>query len=499
VNGASPLPPEAGASVRRLFARDPGLWGGDRRTPELADRLGWLDAPARSRVLVPKLVAVADEVRRDGITRVVLLGMGGSSLAPEVFWRTFGGRAGWPALLVLDTTHPDAVAAVGDDPALVTTLFLVSSKSGTTIETGSLCAYFWERTGGNARQFAAITDPGTPLERLARERGFRRVFAGEPDVGGRFSALTAFGLVPAALTGVDVGEVLARAERAVAVCRAEPPASNPGLELGAFMADSWRAGRDKLTLRTAPPFGSFGVWAEQLVAESTGKGGRGIVPIVDEPAGLLDGRDRAYVGLTARESADLGAEFYRWEVATALAGAWMRLNPFDQPNVAESKKNTELLLKRLAAGDAVEPAAALADLPRALAPWAASIRPGDYVALLAWVPPAPAHDAALGRMRAAIARARGVATTAGYGPRFLHSTGQLHKGGADSGVFLQVEAEPQRDLAVPGAEHSFGRLIAAQALGDYRALKARGRRVLRVRVGAGEVTAVADALEAALG
>jgi glucose-6-phosphate isomerase len=499
VNGAPLLPPEAGASVRRLFARDPGLWGGDRRTPELADRLGWLDAPARSRDLVPRLVAFADEVRHDGFTRVVVLGMGGSSLAPEVFWRTFGARTGWPSLVVLDTTHPDAVAAVGNHPALASTLFLVSSKSGTTIETSALCAYFWERTGGNGRQFAAITDPGTPLERLATERGFRRVFAGEPDVGGRFSALTAFGLVPAAIVGVDVGEVLARAERMAASCRGEPPASNPGLELGAFLADSWRAGRDKLTLRAVPPFDSFGAWMEQLVAESTGKGGRGIVPVVGEPDGLLDGKDHAYVELAGRESADLGAEFYRWEVATALAGAWMQLNPFDQPNVAESKKNTEQLLKRLAAGDAGEQAAGLAELPRALAPWAESIRSGDYVALLAYAPPAPAHDAALARMRAAITRARGVATTAGYGPRFLHSTGQLHKGGADIGVFLQIEAEPRDDVAVPGAEYSFGRLIAAQALGDYRALKARGRRVLRVRVGPGEVAEVADALAAALG
>jgi glucose-6-phosphate isomerase len=499
VSAATSLPEQAGALVRRLFARDPTLWADDPRTPELADRLGWLEAPARAGALAAPLAAFAEEARAGGVRRVVLLGMGGSSLAPEVFWRTFGPRPGYPELVVLDTTHPDAVLAAAEGAALGATLFVASSKSGTTIETGSLLAYFLARAGGAGDRFIAITDPGTPLERLARERGFRRVFAGEPEVGGRFSALTAFGLVPAALIGVDLVELAARAERMMAACAAAPPAANPGLELGAFMWESWRAGRDKLTLRTRPPFGGLGAWVEQLVAESTGKGGRGIVPIVDEPDGAPGGADRAYAEPTAREPADLGAEFYRWEVATALAGAWMRLNPFDQPNVAESKRNTELLLRLLAAGEEPEPAPGLAGLPGALRSWAAAIEPRDYVAFLAYVPPTPAHEAALAGMRALVGRRLGVATTAGFGPRFLHSTGQLHKGGAPNGVFLQIEAEPSRDIEVPGAGYTFGRLVLAQALGDYHALRSRGRRVLRVRVRAGEVGAVGDALEEALG
>jgi glucose-6-phosphate isomerase len=484
--------------VRRLFARDPGLWGADASTPELADRLGWLDAPERSLRLTPDLAGFADEVRGEHVSRVVLLGMGGSSLAPEVFRRTFGVRAGFPELVVLDSTHPDAVAPAVDDASLPTTVFVVSSKSGTTIETTSLLAHCWEAAGRRGRQFVAITDPGTPLERLAAERGFRRVFPGEPEVGGRFSALTVFGLVPAALIGVNVREVLECAGAMVAACRSESPEANPGLALGWLMAEGWRAGRDKLTLRAGPPFGSFGVWAEQLVAESTGKNGKGLVPVVDEPEAAARGGDRVEVELAARQPPDLGAEFYRWEVATALAGAWMGLNPFDQPNVAESKQHTEAVLRELGAGRAPDPALGLAGLVAAVRAWAASLRPGDYAAILAYLPPSAAHDALLTRLRAAIGRARGVATTAGYGPRFLHSTGQLHKGGPSTGAFLQIEAEPARDVPIPGAAYGFARLIQAQALGDYRALEARGRRVVRVRVRAGELAEVAATIEDAV-
>lgn len=480
--------------VSALYARDPSLWV----VPEAAEWLGWLDAPRVYGARVTELLAFADEVRQVGFTRVALLGMGGSSLAPEVFARTFGPRDSFPALVVLDTTDPSALLRIEEAGDVASTFFLVSSKSGTTIEMNAMLAYFWERTGGGPGRFAAITDPGTPLAKLARERGFRRVFENAPDIGGRFSALSYFGLVPAALMGVDIAEVLARAAAMAEKCagRASCP-EMVGPALGAFFAEASVAGRDKLTIDGGPTFDSFGVWAEQLVAESTGKGGKGLVPIVGEPAGARAGAgaDRAFVTIDAGDPLDLGAEFFQWEVATAVAGAWMGLNPFDQPNVAESKTNTEHVLKDLAGGAAPEPAAGLGGLERALREWASLIRERDYVALLAWVQPTAEHHALLARMRRAIGAARGVATTAGYGPRFLHSTGQLHKGGADNGVFLQIETENARDMAVPGAGFTFGRLKLAQALGDHGALVARGRRVLRVRVREGEVERVAEIVE----
>lgn len=484
--------------VAALFAKDPSLW----TTPEAVRWLGWLDAPRVYAARVPELVSFADEVRAAGFTRVALLGMGGSSLAPEVFFRTFGPRAGYPALVVLDTTDPSAILHAEEAGDLDRTFFLVSSKSGTTIETNALFSYFWERTSGRGAQFAAITDPGTSLARLARESDFRRVFENAPDIGGRFSALSYFGLVAAALIGVDVGAVLARAAVMAETCRGRGARNEmKGSALGAFFAEAWGEGRDKLTIRAAPPFASFGVWAEQLVAESTGKDGKGLVPIVDEPAGegMGEGADRAFVTIEQGNPIELGAEFFQWEVATAVAGAWIGLNPFDQPNVAESKTNTDRVLKDLAAGAAPEPAIGLERLEAALRGWAAGIRVGDYVALLAYVEPTLEHDALLARMRRAIGAARGVATTAGYGPRFLHSTGQLHKGGADNGSFLQMETESVRDIPIPGAGYTFGRLKLAQALGDYRALVARGRRVLRVRVGEREVAEVAGIVETVLG
>jgi glucose-6-phosphate isomerase len=506
---ALPLEGEAGAMLRRLFARDVSLWTDDPLAPEIADRLGWLDAPERHLARSGEYAAFAEAARQAGFTRVVLLGMGGSSLAPEVYFRTFGPRPGWPALVVLDTTDPGAILGVEASGDLAHTLFLVSSKSGATIETSSLCAYFWERAGRRGSQFVAITDPGSPLERLAGERGFRRVFSGDPDVGGRFSALTAFGLVPAALVGVGVADLLAPA--------AEAAARERGAALGAFLGAAWREGRDKLTLLTDPTFASFGAWMEQLVAESTGKGGRGIVPIADEPPGALDayGRDRVFVTLeggshdVARglpgpfalrygDARALGEAFYTWEVATALAGARLKVNPFDQPDVALSKRNTDLVLRGLAAGQPVEPALGLLGLTRSLRDHFARAQDGDYVAFLAYVRPSPAHDVLLSRMRAAVRDHRGLATTAGYGPRFLHSTGQLHKGGPASGVFVQLESETGPDAAIPGAGYTFGTLKLAQALGDHRALTARGRRVLRVRVPERELGAVAEAVEAAL-
>ncbi len=456
--------------------------------------------------------------------------MGGSSLAPETFARVFGTRAGFPALVVLDSTDPNYIAAVERDAPLAKTFFLISSKSGTTLETSDLFAYFWQRTGGRSgEQFAAITDPGTPLAALAAERRLRRVFENPPEIGGRYSALSYFGLVPAALCGVDVGRVLDRARAMADMCAvADPVSGNPGAHLGAALAAGFLAGRDKVTIVTSPELASFGAWAEQLLAESTGKQGKGLVPVAGEPLGAATayGNDRLFVSvaleggadpglrsldaleaaghpvvrLWLRDRFDIGAEFHRWEVATALAGAWMGVNPFDQPNVAESKLNTDRVLRQLEEGEApgapqpVEPAG----LEAALASWLGGIARGDYVAVLAYLKPSPEHDAALTGMRAAIRDALGVATTAAYGPRYLHSTGQLHKGGAPSGAFLALEDDGGPDLQVPGEDYPFGTLETAQMLGDLIALERRGRRVLRVRLGKGGLAEVRRTLEAAL-
>lgn len=521
------LAAEGADAVRRLAARDPALWTAyPEQQAAVAARLGWLAAPEALSRRSDELAAFASEARAAGFTRVVLIGMGGSSLAAEVVFRTFGLRAGYPGLVVLDSTDPAAILRLEATGDLGRTLFLVASKSGTTLETGALLAHFWSRTGGRGEQFAAITDPATPLASLARERRFRRLFESAPDVGGRYSALSYFGLVPAAVVGVDVASLLERACRMAKACLL-PAAENAAAGLAALLAEAWRAGRDKLTLVMAPAFASLGAWVEQLVAESTGKDGKGLVPIVDEPLALPDayGSDRLFVAVQDGRSPDpagaralaaleraghpvgrivvgepleLGAEFFRWEVATALAGAWMGLNPFDEPNVAESKANTERVLGELAEGASPEPAVAdPSPLAEALARWVALIRPGDYVALLAYVEPSAEHALLVSRMRRALRDALGVATTAGFGPRFLHSTGQLHKGGGGGGVFLQIETDDAVDLPVPGGGYSFGQLKLAQALGDYRALVGRGRRVLRVRVE--ELTRIADALDAALG
>jgi hypothetical protein len=455
--------------------------------------------------------------------------MGGSSLAPEVFSRAIGARHGFPVLTVLDTTDPAAIAAAEGAAPLPKTFFLVSSKSGTTLETSDLFAYFWKRTGARAEQFAAITDPGTPLAGLAKEQRLRRLFENPPDVGGRYSALSYFGLVPAALLGVDLARLLERASKMAAACAALSLTENPGAQLGAALATGWTAGRDKITLVTSPGLESFGAWAEQLLAESTGKRGKGLIPVAGEPLGVPTayGKDRLFVSLelegspdaavrqllealetaghpvvrlSLRDVSDLGAEFYRWEVATALAGAWLGINPFDQPNVAESKANTDRVLQQLvaAATPSAPPPADPARLRDALSVWLAGITPGDYVALLAYLEPGAARDAELAAMRAAIRDALGTATTVGYGPRYLHSTGQLHKGGPPTGAFLALEDDGGPDLRVPDEDYGFGMLKLAQELGDLIALERRGRRLLRVRLGSGGLKEVRAALAAAL-
>jgi glucose-6-phosphate isomerase len=516
----------------RLAAHDDGLWvDDDAHRKVAANRLGWLDTPASLAAAPPELEAFAAEVAAEGFTHVVLLGMGGSSLAPEVLRHTFGVRPGRLELTVLDNTSPAAVRAIAASHDPRRTMFLVSSKSGGTIEVVSFEKYFWEwvraaRGETTGRAFAAVTDPGTSLGALAASRGYRRTFLNPPDLGGRYSALSYFGLVPAALLGADTAALLAAARAEHATLAGEPAAS-AGLALGAALGELALAGRDKLTLVFPPALASFGTWVEQLVAESTGKLGRGIVPVEGEPLAppAAYGDDRVFVAAGALEPgavaaldalaaaghpvirwdaspATLGAEFLRWEIATATAGAVLGVDPFDEPNVSEAKAATQLVLERYrrenrfpertpvstAAGMAAFAPAALAgalgDRPAAwLAALAGAVRPGDYVAMLAYLHRTESRAAHLQALRLALRARTRAATTLGWGPRFLHSTGQLHKGGADNGVFLQITAD-EGDAPVPGEDHGFAVLRAAQAAGDYDVLEARGRRVIRVHLGA---------------
>src|SRR5579864_329363 len=509
--------------AHRLWSKDYTLWS-PKPVPELTDRMGWLTLPETMQERVPLLTSFADQVKAEGVTHVVLLGMGGSSLAPDVFQRTFGNARGYPELIVLDSTHPDSVRAVESRIDLGKTLFLVSSKSGTTTEMLSFFYYFWDKLGpgrkDRGRQFAAITDPGTPLQKMAEERGFRQVFPAPPEVGGRYSALTAFGLVPAALIGVDVARVLEQAmtmSESAAFCVDEK--ASPPLQLGAALGELALAGRDKVTFFASPSFSAFPVWVEQLIAESTGKLGKGILPVADEPpAGPnVYGSDRVFVYLQvegdsdaateqavaklqkaghpvariqAKDTSDIGQEFFRWELAVAAAGSVLSINPFDQPDVQLAK---ELAKKAMSGPQAAQAGSADAEtvsvddahgFTGTLNTLLGEIAPGNYVALQAYLQPTPETEKLLQEIRL---RLRGgqkkVATTLGFGPRFLHSTGQLHKGGPNTGVFLQFVDEPKNDVAVPETNYTFGQLIRAQALGDYQALKQRGRRVLRINLG----------------
>ena len=501
--------------IRRIWERDPTVWKDDPNTPELRDRLGWLGVGTIMARQATPLMEFADDIRAS-FERVVLCGMGGSSLAPATLWQAFGRRDGYPELVVLDSTDPRTVAAVSAHHDLRKTLFIIASKSGTTQETISFFEHFWKLAGERsaASQFVAITDPETPLATLAGERAFRRTFLNPVDIGGRYSALSYFGLVPAALIGVDVREVLHDAHRMEEACAAYvAPHDNPAARLGAALGEAALQGRDKLTFVLSPGVSGFGLWAEQLVAESTGKDGRGIVPVVGEPLGApaVYGPDRLFVSivlageeepgtasrLDALETAghpvvrmilddrlDIGGEFFRWEFATAVAAAILRVNPFDQPNVAESKRNTERVLKER------PPLSRTADRT-AVKAFLADITPGDYIALLAYVPASERRDQQFARIRAALRDRLKVATTVGYGPRYLHSTGQLHKGGPPTGHFLQIYDPAADDLAIPGASFTFGGLKAAQAEGDKLALARRGRPVIRVEdVGGSELSVV---------
>ncbi len=440
--------------VDRIWAHDASLWTG-------ADEnrwLGWLDVGTRIRPHVEELEAFA-EATSEQFGDAVLLGMGGSSLAPEVVRRAFDAGS----FHVLDTTHPQAIRRLEDGLELEQTLFVVSSKSGSTLETRSHLEYFWERTGGRGAQFVAITDPGSELERVANERGFRAVFAGEPEIGGRYSALSMFGLVPAALMGVDPERFLDGAIAMMDACRGED--SNPGLELGLRLGTGWREGRDKICIEESAT--GFGLWAEQLLAESTGKQGKGLVPA---PGESLDGPDRQRGELRLGDPYALGAEFYRWEFATAVAGHVLGIHPFDQPNVQAAKDRTNEVLT---AGEPdVEPRGSLDEL-------LAQAGEGDYICIQAFIDPAREEELAPLLERA---HATGCVVTSGLGPRYLHSTGQLHKGGPNTGLFVQVVDDVGAELAIPGKDFGFARLIRSQAAGDLSALEENGRRIVRLRL-----------------
>jgi transaldolase/glucose-6-phosphate isomerase len=434
--------------AERIWQRDPTLWtGGDE-----AQWLGWLDEPLRMEEQLDSILRFADD-SAGGFYAIVVLGMGGSSLAPEVMRRAFG--TSW--LHVLDTTHPAAIRRLERELDLARTLFISASKSGTTLETRSHTEYFLERGG----RFVAVTDPGSELEQIAEDRGFLSVFHGEPTIGGRYSALSPFGIVPAALSGIDVRSLLRTATEMRDACRS---ASNPGLELGEALGAGWREGRDKVVFEDVH---GFGLWAEQLIAESTGKHGKGLVPAPGESA---DGPDRQEHEVRVGEAADLGQEFFRWEFAVAVAGSILGINPFDQPDVQAAKDKTNEVLR---GGDAeLEPDGSIDEL-------LAQAQLGDYVCIQAFIDPAREHELA-----PLIARAHetGCVVTHGIGPRYLHSTGQLHKGGPNTGLFIQVVDDPGDELPIPGRDFGFAQLIRAQAKGDYESLKERGRRVARVRL-----------------
>ena len=514
----------------RLWRRDPTLWA-DEDTPEITNRLGWLDLPESMQEEAGRIEAFADEVAPE-FDDVVVLGMGGSSLAPDVFGRVFDAREGYPTLQILDSTHPGAVQALEAELDLASTLFVVASKSGTTTETLSFLRYFWDRLSGETDapgdHFVATTDPGTPLGELAEDRGFRAVFEAPSDVGGRYSALTPFGLVPAALMGLDLSTLLDRAwsaSEASAFCVEAP--NNAGLELGAVLGELAETGRDKVTFVTSESLAAVPAWQEQLIAESTGKDDTGLVPVAGEalarPDGYGDDRLFVYFELAADEAADTTAavealadaghpvihirlddrydltrEMYRWEMGVAAAGALLGVHPFNQPNVEAAKRLAREAMQSEDGAATAQTRTISGDdrgaLERAVADWLGAADDTSYVALQAYLPPTPDTDRTLRALQETIRDETGLATTLGYGPRFLHSTGQLHKGGPPNGLFLQLVDTPEREASVPETDFTFKELIAAQAAGDYQALREAGRTVLRVRVDDASLDRLADVI-----
>jgi transaldolase / glucose-6-phosphate isomerase len=504
--------------VPRIWAGDASLWKSDQaHTAIIRNALGWLEVVREMRAMATDFKTFADSLRAE-FKDVVVLGMGGSSLCSEVVRRVFGTRAGYPALSVLDSTVPEAVRDLLSRLDLARTLFIVASKSGTTTEPLMFHRFFFDsvksvRGADAGRSFIAITDPGTQLVRDAERDGFRRVFTNRADIGGRYSALSYFGIVPAAIAGVDVFTLLDRALHAAHIATSPTVAANPAARLGVILGTMAEQGRDKLTLITPAPLDSLGLWIEQLIAESTGKEGKGIVPVAGEPAGdpRQYGSDRVFASIRLRESdgetrgrlkaltdaghpvvdliledrLDLGETFFVWEFATAVAGALLGIDAFDQPNVQESKDNTRRLLEEYKSTGTMTVGGAqiTPDDAGAIASLLESVRPGDYVALTQYFGETALRNQRIDEIRATILRELRVATTSGYGPRFLHSTGQLHKGGADNGVFLQLTGGPAGDLPIPGERFGFGPLVRAQAIGDFQSLRSRGRRLVSIDLG----------------
>ncbi|HVM12891.1 MAG TPA: hypothetical protein VM287_00990 [Egibacteraceae bacterium] len=510
-------------AVGRLHHRDPALWSTSPGVQQgIIERLGWLDVVGGHDEWREALPVFVEQARADRLHHVLLVGMGGSSLAPELFARTFAGRAAGAQMAILDSTHPAAVSAALDDPDLSTTLVIVSSKSGATEETRALAAQAAGLVPG-PHHLVAVTDAGSELDDRASDQGWRAVWRNRSDIGGRYSALSLFGMLPAALVGVDIDAVWASGAAMAARCGPQGAVDdNPAAQLAAFMAGLAASGlggpgRNKLTLLLPEPLASLGDWIEQLVAESTGKNGVGVVPVVGEPLGPPEvyGEDRAFVAyrlggkgpdttaLTAAghpvltldldDPLEVGGAFVLWEIATALAGALLGVNPFDEPNVAESKDNTRAVLAEFAADELPEPEQG--DVAALLG----TLEAGDYFSLQAYLPPSAEYGAPLARVREIVRDRCRVATTAGWGPRFLHSTGQLHKGGPNTVVALQIVDVPRDGPDIPERDYDFANLVRAQALGDLRSLRDHGRRVTQYAVtGPEDLARLADEIEAAL-
>jgi hypothetical protein len=441
--------------VARIWSRDPTVWTGS----DEARWLGWLDEPFRMRDGVDFLLRLGEDLLED-VDRIVLLGMGGSSLAPEVMRQSFGVETAH----VLDTTHPGAIRRLTEELDLKRTLFVAASKSGSTLETRSHTEYFW-KLAPRGERWAAITDPGSSLAELAHDRKFAAISPGERTIGGRYSALSPFGILPGALMGIDVAGLLDRACEMADACRLDE--GNPGLDLGLALGQGWQAGADKVCL---PGAGVFGLWVEQLIAESTGKDGKGLIPAPGVPGG---GPDRQEHEVRLPDPLELGQEFFRWEYATAVAGAVLGINPFDQPDVQAAKDKTNEVL---AGGDVkLENEGSIDEL-------LTGVEPPDYVCIQAFVDPTPENGARIEGLARSLGERSGCVVTHGFGPRYLHSTGQLHKGGPATGVFLQVVEDYGAELAIPGKPFGFARLIRAQAAGDFESLRERGRRIARVRI-----------------
>ncbi|HEU4479401.1 MAG TPA: hypothetical protein VFR80_12855 [Pyrinomonadaceae bacterium] len=525
------------ALAERIWRKDPAVWKAEEAHQKIIrNSLGWLSVPGRMLAVADEINAFAEQIRSSGnFKHVMLCGMGGSSLCPEVLRQTFGIQDSYPELLVLDSTDPDVLANFRAQIDLHSCLFVIASKSGTTTEPLVFYKYWYDQvreTKGNpGDSFVAITDPGTRMVEMATADQFRHIFLNPPDIGGRYSALSYFGLVPAALMGLDIKKLLARAEVMARSCGAEATgADNPGLHLGAIMAQCAKAGRNKLSILADQKIAALGLWIEQLVAESTGKEGQGILPVQSEPLGEPEayGSDRLFVSIaledtdppavldklavaghpivwrTLNDNYDLAGEFFLWEFATAVAGWRLGINPFDQPNVQESKDATKALLDYFKAHGHLQEQEPLAtdgtltvyasertqpSLPRgsvldALRAHLSAVRAGDYIALLDYIEETPKIEEVLQLIRTTLRDGTRCAVTTGYGPRFLHSTGQLHKGGPDSGVFIQITAGDNVDLPIPEESYSFSVLKQAQALGDFQSLSAHGRRALRVDLGA---------------